>query len=1474
MMKISDHIYIILREQQFADPFSDEFDSKKLKSEFGNSLNQEAENLLDFLIICNKLYEDLKRNIFALFDKLNFAPQDLREFSFLSINKYYLDLTPKMFEQARGGFVHEAEKTTFTKFTNEAGQEVSSQFAIEIGGDILSVLIKLSYEWNPNESEFRKLTNYKPELHDKLFQFLWIHANILLNLRDSAYDIIKYENGKVIFRDDYTIKIENGLNATLYLKNAGTIRDSNHMQEFLFPFLQFYEKAFEKRIGVEGFEINDTVLSPIKGKSDISVKAKADASLYVSYPHFTEDKLEYFDGLTLYDLLDLIVLIEECVEKLLTKNITEYSERKLLEIPIKFKETNLIKFLSKVSGIQISTVQKFISSITANTQQPYFWREPLFKSDGFLYFSLAAIAAPNHVLFLDKWTTLNGFSIEDKEIKYTQFVLKELTESKKIEYQFDFIDLSVLNINVEKFQNNILIETASLLILLEIKLFDFPIESPEIDAALTRLGTAAFDVKEKATQILENFDSQKELINIIIPNYTNFSGLVINNIPVADLTLFTNYVVTGNFKRAAVIFHEGKPIINDGGIISYYRDETEFNNNLKSFFYDPLPVRHILERLILKEQQITPDFVNPKFMVDMIDHITDAQLMDSRMENLSGLLNYEYFEEPDDKVIKFALDQSIIYSLTEIFSQLSYSKYEFYQDRIKLYHNISKTKMLGFAHLAFYILKALEKLNGKKIKEKKVFESVNYDSDEVFKIIKQKNVFLSGKIQLSEFKIIDGTFSTTDEKKIISFSIDVLSGLTPKHFGSDILETSIFPLALLHGLCHKYDVEFEFYSACSNVVDALNHIHKYQSARDFCEEILLLSIKNNKHSQGWNILFKCYTTQKSTFDASINGCLFLSSLSVLPEISNFLAVDALYGALKYFRNFGFTEFAKYTYENLQNFELTEYDSQKITLSYFNSFFQGEMQRDISILDQVLDYVENKIDAIIDFEEHGVIPWLAYFYNIERLKSTKQIIYNRDVSKYITKLENSIDKKSVEAIRLKVLGDTKKPKELFISAILSTFETRSVRDFVHEAQHLSLIASNLLQSSIVKEDIDGILLSGLIINDQSLTFKEVSVEEGSITAISKSENAELKLRLNNYKFYLLTQINLKPNQLLIWLFEDIGKVYFLAINSKKEFKFAFLDNWDLKRTKFLLKRIGNFYFNVKKDINKKPKCIYSNPRGEQDYNNLIQAEDYENLRKELVFTNLNFDEEHEEILFCASIEMASFPHNLIEFKYDFIASQKPICNIISIERFIEKNDQILLQKDYSISAWIPTEDQEPTINWGFEILDDTLKRINSKIFTSTYPKESITSDLNIFLAHGVMDGTGFKAVYTNHVDKKVIAFPYSVFGEGKIAILFICNSGSSHEALFSNSLVSFSGELLKSGYESVVAPFWPFDVTMSRIWLEEFLAVFNQGFSINEAVYLANHRLTKYDEATSSIYNAPAGCLAMHLYGNPNIYVRQ
>ena len=250
MANISNRIYQIIKEEKYADPFSINFDSAKVVKEFGVRLNEDENNTLQFLHICNSLFKEVKEKVFQLFNKIKLKPDDLREFLFIAVNKYFLDLTPQVIEQLSTGVSHDNEKTTFSKFINTNGQKINAQSAVEIGGDILSILINLSHSWTPTGTEPFTFQNLNYEEHGKLFYALWLHANIILNIRNSAYDIVKYENGKVIIRNEKEIKIENGSNSINFLKNAGIIRANNNTQEVLIQLMQLNEKVFENRVGV------------------------------------------------------------------------------------------------------------------------------------------------------------------------------------------------------------------------------------------------------------------------------------------------------------------------------------------------------------------------------------------------------------------------------------------------------------------------------------------------------------------------------------------------------------------------------------------------------------------------------------------------------------------------------------------------------------------------------------------------------------------------------------------------------------------------------------------------------------------------------------------------------------------------------------------------------------------------------------------------------------------------------------------------------------------------------------------------------------------------------------------------------------------------------------------------------------------------------------------------------------------------
>lgn len=1462
---VSDKILDFLKKEDVANPFCSIFDLKVVSNRFSNP-SQEEESLLLFLLLCNRYYSEISSGILSVFEKLNASPDDLVDLIFAAVNNGYFHYFKMIISQGKNSFVHEVEQGNFKKIENENGEAVEAKFALEIGVDILAELLSYISTWKPKTKSFINKNEINEDEFFKHFNVLWGSTNILINLRNSAYNTAIYENGKVIFRGEDEVRIENGLKSLSLIKTAGEIRQANHIYEYRHHLRSLYEKVNykRKRLSVDSILGGTVTLKIGLSKEPFYTKANADANIVTYYPHFKEVKLEVFDSLTLFDLVEMFSLIQEAIEGINYEIPFKDGPLELANCPIRLNEENLVSALVETTGHSRSSVEKFLSSLCADVSKPFFWASPFYRSKEWLYFSLLALSSPNICLYLDNWLKINGTSLSDKELKFKNLVYDEVKATEKNQFKFEVVNLEDVKSDSISYENNILIETSSLYLFIEVKAFDFPIEIPNCDKVIIGLGKGVQDLEEKAKHLTQSKTKleEKEVFKFVVVNYPNFSGLNINNIPIVDLPLLLNYISTGCFRRAKMAMSQGKSFVSDIGSLSYYSNEEEFNENIKMFLREPVPVHYILQRFFFKEQSVTPEPI--KFIVDLIDHVQDEELVQGQIDYLSGLLEYGYFAEPEDTPRK-NIDEAIIYSLNEIFSKLAFGPYKTYSNRVAIYKSVKKVRSFGFAHLSFFIIKEVQQLKFKKVKRNGYFKSIAYVPDSVFKLIERLRDKMSGNIRVSEFIVEKGTFNDQEARQIISLALDHLASLSHKGYGEDELEDFFFPLILLHGFSFDYDIDREFFLAAGNLVSAFNYTYKYQKARDLCEELLIISINKRKHFFGWNILFDCYTHQKSLFDAAIYGCLYLSSISGLPELPEESVVDAAYGALKFFRNFGYSEFAKTLYLSLKELDLKEYDEQKISVSYFNSFFLGPVQEDVLVLDQAIDYIELKISQIIKYGGNGIVPWLGFLYNVKKLNEGGEIEYKRKIDHLIIKFEEGLDPKTVEDTRKRILGNSPSIKEDFIKVLHNIFETRSISDFVYESQNLKVLSNNLIQQSIRIKDFDGLFLAGLAVNDQSFVYVNKDTELGTVSPIFKSINQELDNTLKRYLSFLLERVQLNKDQLFLWLLENSGQVFGITVSSNKEVELIDLKSWSIKEMNSWVKGISNFYFNSKKDQ-------YNNPRKEYFYDSLIQEEDYKKLQTSLVFTEIKTSKEYKELLFCSSITLSGFPYHLIQDGGDFISAMKPICNVLSIERFIENSGKSFLKRDYTVSAWIPSDDKEPTISWGFSILQPLLKEIKAKLFTSTYPRERIDTDLNIFLAHGVLDSTGFKAIYTNHETKKAITFPHEVFGSGRVAILFVCNSGSSNEEFLSNSVVSFSGELLKSGYESVVAPFWPFDVTMSKIWLEEFLHVFGEGFSISESVFLANHKLSKYDEESSNFFFAPSGRLAMHLYGNPNLYV--
>lgn len=73
-------------------------------------------------------------------------------------------------------------------------------------------------------------------------------------------------------------------------------------------------------------------------------------------------------------------------------------------------------------------------------------------------------------------------------------------------------------------------------------------------------------------------------------------------------------------------------------------------------------------------------------------------------------------------------------------------------------------------------------------------------------------------------------------------------------------------------------------------------------------------------------------------------------------------------------------------------------------------------------------------------------------------------------------------------------------------------------------------------------------------------------------------------------------------------------------------------------------------------------------------------------------------------------------------------------------------------------------------------------------------------------------------------------------------------------------------------ETVIAPFWKLEISITAFWFDAFMDSFRQGYKISESVYHTNASSATYKPKISTAFHVGEGRLNMHIYCNPNIRI--
>lgn len=696
------------------------------------------------------------------------------------------------------------------------------------------------------------------------------------------------------------------------------------------------------------------------------------------------------------------------------------------------------------------------------------------------------------------------------------------------------------------------------------------------------------------------------------------------------------------------------------------------------------------------------------------------------------------------------------------------------------------------------------------------------------------------------------SISKEEKKEIIPLIIHKLQIDAVKiTWSKDIVDSNLMLLYPLRALTSELNELYLFYMPTAIFLDHLCLSEYNQQARNFAEELLICSFNDNLSELGFFISFRIYSNQRNIQAAFLYANLTLTSLlQKTPPYSEKIIQEVIWQSLKFMRNVGFHAFVQKYYNSIPNsLNIPPYEKRAIDQTYFTSLLHSTSP----ILPQtLLDYLHKERESILRGGIPDCTPWLIMLYNIKRFYLDADFSIS-GLGYYLNIFEQVVPKENVIRFKNIIEGSITELKEYLKESYIKLMETVSVSDVEYDNETALKIANRLIENSFKECDFEAILLAMVVKSDYSLIHKNKETTELTPFILPDLDTKKIYALYSN-KENLAVALKLLDSTEIIWLVETEGKLFQLSF-CLGEFNFTQLSNWEGKKYHDL--KHQDYFSSLEFETTKKDKFdkVYT-----------VSPEEYVDERNEII-SKISFSEifsfESKALLVVKDMEISAFPHNLlINQKNEFIHLTKPITNILSTEWYLNNDNPPKIQKSYSKSIWIPTEEGDFTLNYLFGKIENCLNEHGFEIKQSLSVENPISSDINIIGSHGAKDISHIKVIYPNN---NPLINLNKVIGPGKVLIFFVCYSGSQSTDFFKNSVSSLVKEFIAQGYQSIIAPAWALHVDIPPLWLPVFLESLNSGDSISIAHHKANMAVYKK-------FPTPAAWACLHLFGNPNLTI--
>ena len=710
--------------------------------------------------------------------------------------------------------------------------------------------------------------------------------------------------------------------------------------------------------------------------------------------------------------------------------------------------------------------------------------------------------------------------------------------------------------------------------------------------------------------------------------------------------------------------------------------------------------------------------------------------------------------------------------------------------------------------------------------------------------------YLAGEHRIFDLHMEIADALTYDERSILASSItDVIQGYGVKaQWNEDEFQNAVFFCNILYPICKKDNMMELLFHAYGNVLDRLNTSGYSQHARDMAEGLLIVGYNEGMLAEAYFSACRAYTGANNL----VAGLLFYY-ISLLEIRRNEKAVGARFAFDLYWqypklcRTLGIYP-KKDIGLVMAKFEQTN-PNQYDRLSFYHTMFSARLMAGVeltTLADDVTEFLNLNREPFFRNLEHGSMPWITLILSMQELRPESDY---SGLMPYVSAARAAVQKVGNE-LYFDLLEEKNLRKHLKEEQF-KLQDTRNRSDYSMDNRNAMIIAKKLLQQGYDNGDVTDILMAMSSKTDFSMVLPVKDVNGLYKRFDIQDVDGDKLSSIYHSPEFVANLLCADDNDAICWI--GRGKQSFLLM--------TLLGNDYTMAGKMSITRedtsqtVQNHIAVLKyeRETKEPGKTVYVKSDAELE-------EEGEQLKRALAAFAVTVPIETKRLLFVKDLEIASFPHNLFvnAATSNFASAAQPCCNVLSTEVLFKTNTLEPLPENFSKSFWIPYGSGEFTFDMIYGKLEDVIQQHGIAVQQTVTEDNPLVGDLTMLCAHGATDISKTEVFY---VDEKPILDTLRCVGRGKVAVMFICHSGSITRSVYDNAMHTLVKQLILKGYSSIVAPMWSLPTDIIMPWLSVFLESLETGEYIIDAVFKANMRV-KQDFVT------PSAWACLHLFGNP------